>query len=83
MKTQMAPLLKLETQMSTGFTSLDNRMTMLQDMLMKDLNDRAARRKEKDQMNRPEHPKDGTPKGTTQTKSSTTRFEPPGKIRKS
>jgi hypothetical protein len=53
MKTQIAPLLKLETQMSTGFTSLDNRMTILQDMLMKDLNDRSARWKEKDQMNRP------------------------------
>ena len=46
-KTQMEPILKLESQMTLGFCSLDNRMTMLHDMLLQERADRLARQKEK------------------------------------
>lgn len=47
-KTQLEPILKLESQMKVGFTSLDNRITLLQEMLIRDREDRLNRQKEKD-----------------------------------
>ncbi|KAI9565179.1 hypothetical protein GHT06_008956 [Daphnia sinensis] len=47
-KTQLEPILKLESQMEVGFTSLDNGITLLQQMLIRDREDRLNRQKEKD-----------------------------------
>jgi hypothetical protein len=47
--TQLEPILKLESQMKVGFTSLDNRISLLQEMLIRDREDRLNRQKEKNQ----------------------------------
>jgi hypothetical protein len=41
--------MELEAQMATGFSSLDNRLTMMSAMFEQDRLDRLARQKEKDQ----------------------------------
>jgi len=46
-KTQIEPIMKLVSQMTIGFCSLDNRMTILHEMLLQDRIDRLARQKEK------------------------------------
>jgi hypothetical protein len=48
-KTQLVPIMELEAQMATGFSSLDNRLTMMCAMFEQDRQDRLARQKEKDQ----------------------------------
>lgn len=50
MKIRLEPLLTLETSMATGFTSLDNRLTALSDMILKDREDRTARQQAKDRI---------------------------------
>ncbi len=50
-KTQLEPIMKLETQMTAGFTSLDNRLSMMCDMFAKDREDRLARQLERDKSN--------------------------------
>ena len=50
-KSQLTPLLSLEPKMKAGFTSLDNRLTMLQDMWEKDREERVARQKARDLKN--------------------------------
>ena len=46
---QLEPILKLESQMKVGFTSRDNRISLLQEMLIRDREDRPNRQKEKNQ----------------------------------
>ena len=43
--------MKLETQMTAGFTSLDKRLTLMCDMFVKDREDRLARQLERDKRN--------------------------------
>jgi hypothetical protein len=47
-KTQLGPIMELEAQMAIGFSSLDNRLTMMCAMFEQDRLDRLARQKEKD-----------------------------------
>lgn len=54
-KSQLAPLLMMEKEMTAGFTSLDNRLSHLQGMIVQDREERNARQKAEDLKNAADH----------------------------